>query len=483
MRMKKRINIAIAATICLCVSFWCIDRWDVWFENPEEAPYTPSDMPTRGLLTFGDADGLHSRNISWMCDTMVQASAVELVDACSSSPDSLQLIQAEGEVFESRSGKAAYYVARLRNLQAGHTYRYRVVTAQKASQWHEFHLPQAEQPTTSFLYMGDIQDSIGGIANQLLRSALRQHPDAEFFVCGGDLTERPTDAYWAETFESIDSIGQSMPVLTVTGNHDYLKGIICTLERRFSLIHSYFLDSMVDENQVFTVRYRDVQLFCLDSNREFFYLSTQRNWLKEQLEASQAKWKIVVLHHPLYSIRGSMNNIIQRWMFDDLIQEHHVDLVLQGHEHAYARMTSPRTASPCAGRFSCPQPSTLNSQPSTQSPPIYTVSHCSPKNYRIEFDERFDKFGSGSRYYQTVRTHGDTLFMAAYDATTHALYDSLFVVKTATSTLLHDCGMDIPEKIEFTPSPGNKKDAAFAERIKAYKQRTRLRPSTLNSKP
>ena len=468
MRMKKRINIAIAATICLCVSFWCIDRWDVWFENPEEAPYTPSDMPTRVLLTFGDTDGLHSRNISWMCDTMLQPSAVELVDASSSSPDSLQLIQAKGEVFESRSGKAAYYVARLRNLQAGHTYRYRVVTAQKASQWHEFHLPQAEQPTTSFLYMGDIQDSIGGIANQLLRSALRQHPDAEFFVCGGDLTERPTDAYWAETFESIDSIGQSMPVLTVTGNHDYLKGIICTLERRFSLIHSYFLDSMVDENHVFTVRYRDVQLFCLDSNREFFYLSTQRTWLKEQLEASQAKWKIVVLHHPLYSIRGSMNNLIQRWMFNDLVKDYGVDIVLQGHEHAYARMTTRSRA----GRCSDCQLSTVNCQLST---PIYTISHCSPKSYRIEFDDKFDKFGSGSRYYQKVRTHGDTLFLTARDANDGSLYDSLYIVKQGSSIQLVDAGKDIPEKIEFTPNPNNKKDVAFAERIKEYKKKKNIR--------
>ena len=451
--------------VALCC--WCASRWNVWFENPEEDAYEPSDVPARILLSFGDEDGECNRNISWTCGTEVKESFVELSTLNSQlSTLNCQLSPAIGEVFASRHGKAAYYVARLRDLKAGHTYRYRVCTGGKKSDWHEFHLPQAHESETTFLYMGDIQDSIGGIANHLLREAFRRNPDTEFLVCGGDLTERPTDAYWGETFETLDSVGQSVPVLTITGNHDYLKGIVCQLERRFSLIHSYFLDSMVGENQVFTVRYKNVQLFCLDSNREFFYLWTQRRWLEEQLEGSRAKWKIVVLHHPLYSIRSSMNNLIQRWMFDDIIREHGVDVVLQGHEHAYARMT---TSS---------QPSTLNSKLSTLnsqlSPPIYTVSHCSPKSYRIEFDEMVDKFGTGSRYYQMVRTRGDTLFLTAWDANEGTLYDSLYIVKRGANTQVVDAGKDIPEKLTFTPDPHNKKDVAFAERIKAYKRRKHL---------
>ena len=454
----------VIAAIC----FWCANRWDVWFHNPEEAPYTSSAVPTRVLLTFGNEDGIRSRNVSWMCGEEVQVSYVEISDK-DSTP---KRVKASGEVFESRNGKAAYYVARLRGLKDGHTYRYRVCTGDQRSEWYQFHLPMKKANETAFIYMGDIQDSIGGIANQLLKEAFRKNPDAEFFVCGGDLTERPTDAYWGETFESLDSIGQTMPVLTITGNHDYLKGVICQLERRFSLIHSYFLDSMVGENQVFTVRYQDMQLFCLDSNREFFYLWTQRQWLEEQLAKSKAKWKIVVLHHPLYSIRGNMNNLIQRWMFDSLIRDYGVDIVLQGHEHAYARALN---AQPSTSNFQLSisnfQFSTFNFQLST---PIYTISHCSPKSYRIEFDERFDKFGTGSRYYQKVQTKGDTLFLTAWDANEETLYDSLLIVNTQGTKVVKDCGKDIPEKLTFTPDPDNKKDVAFAERIKEYKQRKHI---------
>ena len=65
----------------------------------------------------------------------------------------------------------------------------------------------------------------------------------------------------------------------------------------------------------------------------------------------------------------------------------------------------------------------------------------------------------------------DTLFLTAYDATDGTLYDSLFVVKTATSTLLCDYGEDIPERLDFTPSPESSKDAAFAERIREYQEK------------
>jgi len=439
--MKKLFGlIGLVALVALGILSYV--RWEVWFGNPEEAPYSTTDQPQRILLTFGDENG-NNRNVSWSCGEEVKPAFLELADLT----DTIR-IDAKGEVFTSRAGKTAFYVARLRNLESGCAYSYRVCTDDHYSEWHHFSLSDHQE--TSFLYVGDVQDTIAGIANQLLKSAFKHHPDAQFLVCGGDLTERPTDAYWQETFEGLDSIGQTLPVMTITGNHDYLKGLIYKLERRFSLIHSYFLDSMIGENQVFTLKYKDVQFFLLDSNREFFYLYTQRHWLEEQLKASTATWKIVVLHHPLYSIRSKNNNLIQRWMFDDLIREYGVDLVLQGHEHAYARMTN------------------HDQQLQTPITPVYTVSHLSPKNYRIEFSESFDKFGSGSRYYQQIKANAQSLTITAYDAVTHELYDSLVINKDKG---IIDYGKDIPEKIEFTPVPGNKKDAKFAKRIEEYKNR------------
>ena len=207
---------------------------------------------------------------------------------------------------------------------------------------------------------------------------------------------------------------------------------------------------MIGENQVYTLKYNNMQFFLLDSNRELPYLWTQRQWLKEELEKSDAQWKIVVLHHPLYSIKGKHNNMMQRTMFNSLIQKYHVDLVLQGHEHAYARMT-------------------MHDENGKATTPVYTVSHCSPKSYRIDFDGRFDKFGIESRFYQYVRAHGDTLSVNAYRFPSGELYDSLDIVKNASGTSIIDNGKNIPEYLEFK-SNGSEKDCRYMERINKYKQ-------------
>ncbi len=449
MKNRKRIFGAAGCLVLLAGCCWTYSRWDVWFGNPTEEAYTASSEPDRILLTFGDSNGL-TRNVSWQADSVVRPSSVELVDL---QRGDTAHVGAKGEVYRSEGGQRAYYVARLRGLTPGNRYAYRVQTGGRVSAWHEFSTQEADR--TRFVYLGDIQDSVGGLTARLVRDIFRRDRDMDFLVCGGDAVERPLDKYWQEFFSGLDSVAQSVPVLTVTGNHDYHKGVICTLDRRFTLVNSYFLDSAVGDNQVFTVRYNDMQLFVLDSNRELPYLHEQASWLEEQLDRSDARWKIVVLHHPLYSAKGQMNNIIQRWCFDRVIRDHGVDLVLQGHEHAYARMTNKDSAG-------------------TPVTPVYVISHFSPKNYRIEFDDKFDKFGSGSRYYQKVTTHGDTLSFSAYDALSNELYDSLTIIKQGSETLVRDLGKDIPERITFVPNPDNSKDMKFAERIREYKQRKHI---------
>ena len=401
----KRLKVGIGLVIVIVLGCWVASRWHTWFVEEDEDAYVVSSSPVHVLLTFGDAQPL-SRNVSWQADSVLRPSWLELV--CLADSDTIR-VEAQGEVFRSRGGQAAYYVARLRDLQTGTRYAYRAVTGEKVSPWYQFYTQSDSADQVSFLYVGDVQDSIGGEANRFLRETLSRHPESEFLVCGGDLSDGPRQSCWDEAFRDIDSVTQAMPLLVVAGNHDYRKGVIQWLERRFPLTFSYFLDSKMGDNQVYTLNYGPVQFFLLDSNRELPYLLTQRDWLKAQLEQSRARWKIVVLHHPLFSIRSRSRNLIQRWVFNDLLEDYGVDLVLQAHEHAYARMTAHEGGQAVT--------------------PVYTVSHCSPKNYEIYENDRYDKSITSSRFYQTVRISGDTLTLAAYEVYHHSLCDSLQIIK------------------------------------------------------
>ena len=431
--MRKLWLRALVALVVLTLGIWVATRWKVWFYNPAEPPYEVVEAPSRVLLTFGN-EGELSRYVSWMAGTEVDASAcLLLVEHADVLPQDVALTDAEalpqdadlikndtlrieaiGEVFESRSGHAAYYRAHLKALQPDCAYSYAVEANGERSPWYSFRTSDPASQAFSFLYMGDVQDSIGGIANQLLRKAVQRHPEVEFVAFGGDLTERPMDKYWAETFRTLDSVCTTLPVLNVTGNHDYLKYLIRRCERRFALTFPYFLLGMAerqDQNHLFHFAYHGTHFYMLDSDRGVGFLWQQRQWLEQELALSpEARHRIALLHHPLYSVKRKNNNLEVRWMFNGLLREAGVELVLQGHEHAYTHCTS--SDEPLQGS-DCTQP------------PLYVVSHCSPKNYRIHPIQRFWPVHNDSRYYQVVNVDAEAVTLRAYDACTQALLDSV----------------------------------------------------------
>jgi 3',5'-cyclic AMP phosphodiesterase CpdA len=78
-----------------------------------------------------------------------------------------------------------------------------------------------------------------------------------------------------------------------------------------------------------------VEYFALDSTN---LDRTQLAWLEQRLDKSDADWKIVFLHHPLYT-SGRYRNAsrVHRWALEPLLQRHGVNVVLSGHEHIYQR--------------------------------------------------------------------------------------------------------------------------------------------------
>ena len=78
-----------------------------------------------------------------------------------------------------------------------------------------------------------------------------------------------------------------------------------------------------------------VRFFAVDSTS---LDGAQLAWLGRTLEQSDARWKICLLHHPLYSPgRYRTQARLLRWRLESLFVQHGVDAVFSGHEHFYAR--------------------------------------------------------------------------------------------------------------------------------------------------
>ena len=78
-----------------------------------------------------------------------------------------------------------------------------------------------------------------------------------------------------------------------------------------------------------------VEFFAIDSSN---LDGQQLRWLDQRLGASTAEWKIVFLHHPLYtSGRYTRSSRAHRWALEPMFVRHGVDAVFSGHEHIYQR--------------------------------------------------------------------------------------------------------------------------------------------------
>ena len=90
------------------------------------------------------------------------------------------------------------------------------------------------------------------------------------------------------------------------------------------------------EGRWYSFRRGPVQFFMLDTNPGDHW-GPQLNWLRRQLAASQAPWKVVVGHHPLYSegFYGDDPGLIAR--LAPLFKSYGVQLYINGHDHNYAR--------------------------------------------------------------------------------------------------------------------------------------------------
>jgi len=126
------------------------------------------------------------------------------------------------------------------------------------------------------------------------------------------------------------------------GNHDmqtdHAQGEIDD-QKRFGILGSdgYYKFSAPDS---FQVNGRPLmEFFAINSELRHEKLTAQVVWLKEELEKSTAVWKVVFLHHPLYTVRGQHAPAVRlREMIEESLKKNHVQLILAGHNHFYARM-------------------------------------------------------------------------------------------------------------------------------------------------
>jgi 3',5'-cyclic AMP phosphodiesterase CpdA len=168
-----------------------------------------------------------------------------------------------------------------------------------------------------------------GVAEQMFINHKRTPFD--WIVAAGDnVYPNGSGRHFAKCIEEpfAGIIKDRVPFYAVLGNHDVDEG------RQDQSQYPLF---NMSGNNYYTIKKGEglAELFMLDSTD---FDATQANWLSQALSSSKAKWKIAVLHHPLYSSgkkHGSSFGL--RKQLEPLFTRYGVQVVFAGHDHIYER--------------------------------------------------------------------------------------------------------------------------------------------------
>ena len=192
------------------------------------------------------------------------------------------------------------------------------------------------------------------------------HPNNFVISCGdnfypsGVVSEE--DPLWHYSFENIYTAHSLQcdwyPVL---GNHDYHTDVdaqvkYSTISRRWNMPARYYskvvnlkkdkeikgAEKEAPAGKVLFVM-MDTDPFLHENKAE--YVATEMKWLNETLEKapSDVKWKIVIGHHPMYTVGPRIENydtITMRKALAKTFEDHKVDVYLSGHEHSLQHLKS-----------------------------------------------------------------------------------------------------------------------------------------------
>ncbi|MUH34664.1 metallophosphoesterase family protein [Zobellia amurskyensis] len=389
----------------------------------------PSNTPDRIISNLTE-DAAHTFAVNWRTDQQVPNGVVEVALA-TDGPEFLlrdvRRINAVSEKFENQNRnepivKAVYHSALIENLQSNTTYIYRVGNGLEDdgywSEWFQITTARTgmEEPF-SFIYFGDAQNDVKSLWSRVIRNSYRQFPQVDFMLHAGDLiNDRDANLEWGEWFHAGSFIHATVPSVMTPGNHEYRDGVLSSLWRpSLTLPENGPIEEL--KETCFAIDYQDMKLISIDSegfDESMDARVAQVKWLDSVLQSNTKKWITITTHYPVYSTKEGRDNWELREAIKPLIDKYGVDLVLQGHDHTYAR--------------GFPENEGKGLTVVKDAGTVYAVSVSGPKMYESENQEWMVRRGEYTQLFQIITVSEDTITYGAYTPI-GTLYDAFEIVK------------------------------------------------------
>lgn len=195
-----------------------------------------------------------------------------------------------------------------------------------------------------FFNQADVARTMGRVGEDL-HSRFTISTGDNFYLDGVESTEDPK---WERSYEFVYTApALQSPWYVVLGNHDWQGNVPAQIaysevSDRWHLPAQYYAETMaLDDSTSVLFVFLDTTPLASAPDEQRRYSDTgdwdvdgQLAWLERTLAGSDAAWKVVVGHHPIYlgSIRYSQNErLVERLV--PLFERYGVQMYLAGHDH------------------------------------------------------------------------------------------------------------------------------------------------------
>lgn len=395
-------------------------------KDPDQRVHRPTAAPDRIVLSWV-GDPATSQAVTWRTDaTVVRAiAAIALATDGPIRAEQSSTIDAVTTRLVTDRGEVRCHWANFQRLQPKTRYAYRVGDGVNWSEWSHFATAGAPGESFSFVYFGDAQNDIKSHWSRVIREAYRDAPKAAFLLHAGDLVNRSDrDDEWGEWFYAGGFIHRTVPCIATPGNHEYHKSTGPGADEKSRMLSRHWRNTFAfPENgppelaeTAYWMDYQGVRIISLNSNER---LDEQAAWLGDVLVANRSRWTVITFHHPIYSSKKGRDNAELRRLWQPVFDRFGVDLVLQGHDHTYARSEL------------MSQDANLTTGATARSGnagTVYVVSVSGPKMYDLGAQPFMRRVAEDTQLYQIISISGGQLDYEARTATGR-LYDGFTLRK------------------------------------------------------
>lgn len=407
---------------------------------PPADNHHPSVFPDRVMLNLTESPTT-SMAVAWRTSTDVAKGVAQIAVAGPNKEfeKEAKSLDAQASDLDSEAGPARYHAVRFNDLSPKTKYAYRVGDGANWTEWFHFTTASTDAAPFSFVYFGDAQNDVKSLWSRVVRESFADAPKAAFFLHAGDLINRNQDWEWGDWHRAGGWLNGTIPNVMTPGNHEY--GVDNSAGRPVYRLTKHWRPQFAlptngpagMEETVYYLDYQGTRIVSLNSNE---YYREQTPWLDSVLADNPCRWTIITFHHPIFSASNGRDNPIIRGLWQPIFDKYNVDLVLQGHDHAYARTGLERMENVPTGVAK------------RSGGTVYVVSVSGPKMYGLDRHPRMHRAAANTQLYQVISIDGGELRYQARTATGE-LYDAFTLKKSeGQPTELVDQIPDVPERTE-----------------------------------